>query len=504
MVLSTSRTWLLIGCVCGANVLNNFLQGALTVSLSTIQQSLNISEPNLQWCLSAYALTFACFLLLSGKVADVLGRRLLFVLGTAWIAILSIAASFSRNQISFIVLNGLMGLGAAANTPAGIGILGSTLSADVKSMAFAAVGGAAPIGYITGLCLGGILCETFASWPSVFWIESALATIFSLMSWFCIPSDRGEQYHETMMKLLGRIDWVGASLSTLGFATLIFSLTDAQSAPGGWSTPYIPVLLVLSVILLLLFFRWEVYRERTGAATLMPPSLFKSPNFGMILSMVFCAWWAFNAMTYFATIYYQLVLQLSPIQTALRLLPLGIAGVGINTLAGYLISRMRPVWLIALGLIGSLAAPLLFAFVQPSFSYWWIMFWVMLFIVGPDAAYAVSNIHISAAVPAQDQALAGGIFNVTTRLATALGIATSSAVATAVSNAAQRADGDLTRSPSALLSGYHAAAWVCFGIAMVAMVIDLVGLRGLPMIRPSQPEQAIVVSVELQPVEARP
>ncbi|KZO90441.1 MFS general substrate transporter [Calocera viscosa TUFC12733] len=497
MGLSATRTWLVIGCVCGANVLNNFLQGGLTVALSTLQQSLDIPEQNLQWCLSAYALTFGCFLLLSGKLADVLGRRLIFVLGTAWIAIMSIAAAFSHDQISFIVLNGLMGLGAAANTPAGMGILGSTLSGRTKTTAFAAVGGAQPIGYISGLCLGGILCETYASWPSLFWIQGALAAIFSIMSWFFIPSDSAADYHDTVLKRLGRIDWIGVVLSTLGFVMLTFALTDGQSAPQGWGTPYIPVLLVLSVMLLLSFIRWEVHRERAGAATLIPPSLFKAPNFGMILGLVFCAWWGFNAMTYFETVYYQLVLQLSPIQTALRILPMGIAGIGINVLAGYLISRLRPVWLIALGLVGSLAAPVIFAFVQPQYNYWWMMFWVMLFTVGPDAAYAVANIHISAAVPAQDQALAGGIFNVTTRLATALGIATSSAVATAVSASKVEA---LTSTPNELLPGYHAAAWVCFTTAVIAMVIDLVGLRGLPILRPTQQEEN-VAGLELHSFE---
>ncbi|KZT58285.1 MFS general substrate transporter [Calocera cornea HHB12733] len=498
MGLSATRTWFVIGCVCGANVLNNFLQGGLTVALSTIQQSLDIPEPNLQWCLSAYALTFGCFLLPSGKLADVLGRRLLFVLGTAWVSILSLAAAFSHDQIAFIVLNGLMGLGAAANTPAGMGILGSQLSGPIKTTAFAAVGAAQAIGYIAGLCLGGVLCETYASWPSLFWIQSTLAAIFSIMSWFCIPPDRTADYHEAVLKRLARIDWIGAVLSTLGFAMLTFALTDAQSAPQGWATPYIPVLLVLSVVLLVGFIRWEVHREKAGAATLMPPSLFKIPNFGMILALVFCAWWGFNALTYFETVYYQLVLQLSPIQTALRILPMGIAGLGINTLAGYLISRMRPVWLIALGLAGSIAAPVIFAFVQPQYNYWWMMFWVMLFTVGPDAAYAVANIHISAAVPAQDQALAGSIFNVTTRLATALGIATSSAVATAVSNSK---GGALGSSPSALLPGYHAAAWVCFATAIIALVIDVVGLRGLPILRPSPAEEELVAGVEMSRLE---
>ena len=180
---------------------------------------------------------------------------------------------------------------------------------------FPVLGGAQPLGYIGGLVIGGILCQSPVGWRSLFWVQAALGAIFTVMAWFCLPpnqpSPEGEQSanFRIMVKRLTRIDWVGAALSTTGLGLFTFSLayvhslsdtfghiTDrgssgAESAPKGWRTPYIPSLFSVSVVCLLGFVEWERRRERAGKSVLVPLSIFRAPRFGPLLGVVsiFCS-----------------------------------------------------------------------------------------------------------------------------------------------------------------------------------------------------------------------
>ncbi|EJD45626.1 MFS general substrate transporter, partial [Auricularia subglabra TFB-10046 SS5] len=95
-----------------------FQSGAITVALPTVQKSLNISEANLQWPVSVYALTYGCFLLLAGRAADILGRRRVFLVGTAWFCLCSLVLGFVPNEWLLVFVMALLGFGAAMNTPA--------------------------------------------------------------------------------------------------------------------------------------------------------------------------------------------------------------------------------------------------------------------------------------------------------------------------------------------------------------------------------------------------
>ncbi|QRW05671.1 major facilitator superfamily transporter [Ceratobasidium sp. AG-Ba] len=454
------QSGLMVISVSGATLLSTFQAGCMTVALPSIQTELSISQSNLQWPVSVYSLTYGCFLLLSGRLADILGRRLLFLVGPA------------------------------ANTPAAVGLFGAYFSGRAREKAFAILGGAQPLGYIGGLVIGGILCQSPVGWRSLFWVQAALGAIFTVMAWYCLPPNQPHPEDEqgenarVMIKRLKRIDWVGAALSTTGLGLFTFSLAGAESAPKGWRTPYIPSLLAVSVICLVGFIEWERRRERAGKPVLVPLSIFRTPRFGPLLAVVFTAWWSFNALNYYATLFFQSVQLLSPLQTSLSFLPLAMSGMMLNILSGLLMNRVKPQILILAGLLLSVAAAVIFALIKVDVSYWAMSLPFLLLLPGPDLCYSVLNLHICNGVDIHNQALAGALFNVVTRVGTSVGLAVTSAVSTTVQRLAAKHDSsaDLV-APRVLMPGYRAAAWVCFGMAILSVIISFFRLSDMEIIK---------------------
>ncbi|KAI0760003.1 major facilitator superfamily domain-containing protein [Fomes fomentarius] len=505
--------------VCGVTILNIFVNGALIIALPTLGKALDFTEAELQWPLNVYALSYGSLLLLFGRVADVVGSKRMFLFGTGFFAIWSIATGIAPNKVSLIVFVALTGVGAAANTPTGKSL---SLSLNprpectrclhpraqlfapahcifsnhfepgpTKNRAIAALGAGSAIGYIVGLVGGGFLCQTQALWRVIFYIQGALAAVFFVMGVITIPPD-GER-----ARYKKGIDWIGAILSVAGVGLLTFVLSESSAVPKGWKTPWVPALLVVSLVIIGLFVAWESYRERRDMSVIMPVSLWTKPGKKMspMIGVVFLSWCGELQRS-------QLLRHAllptnpgdDPVHTSLETLPFaimsGVASVG----AGFLVARMRGILLIGIGHIGTLAAPLIFALIDIHSSYWAMAFPIMLTIAWTDIAYTVGNLHVSIVFDADSQALAGSIFNVATRLGTSISLALSSSVATAVSNgyAAKHPElgyvvgaGNNAETPGGkevLMVGFRAAGWVSFAFAAASLLVCVFGLRGIGVV----------------------
>ncbi|KAJ7826961.1 major facilitator superfamily domain-containing protein [Mycena leptocephala] len=131
-----------------------FLSGALTVVIPSIGTDLNISEPDLQWPLNVYSLTYGCTLLLFGRMGDIFGGRVMFLVGSAWFSVWSFGTVLAPNLTSITIFLAMLGLGAAANTPAAIGIILCFPPGPRRNTAFEVLGAGQPLGYIFGLVVG--------------------------------------------------------------------------------------------------------------------------------------------------------------------------------------------------------------------------------------------------------------------------------------------------------------------------------------------------------------
>jgi MFS family permease len=136
----------------------------MVIAMPSIGEKLHMPEERYQWIITSYSLSFGCFLLLWGKVGDIYGKRMVFLLGGVWVAITSLATAFSPSEIAFDVLRALSGLGAAANVPAAIGILGTSIPPGrVKNYSFAIYAAGAPLGAICGTL---VVSNTFSPCPT--------------------------------------------------------------------------------------------------------------------------------------------------------------------------------------------------------------------------------------------------------------------------------------------------------------------------------------------------
>ena len=262
---------------------------AAVIILPSIGKDLNIPAARQQWIISSYSLTFGCFLLLWGRLADVFGKRLIFLLGSAWVCITLIALPFCPNEISFDVLRGLGGLGAAANVPTAIGILGVTFPpGKAKNYAFSFYSAGAPMGSVFGNLLGGVMAQ-YATWRWTFWILAIVTAIITVCGYFVIPLPPVKSSSISSKQLSGTVDWIGGALITLSILLMLFGLTEGNVV--GWTTWWIPFIIVVSVVLLALFVLWQIYLEtRTSRKPLMKVSIFKNlqVSAAMVIMAVFC------------------------------------------------------------------------------------------------------------------------------------------------------------------------------------------------------------------------
>lgn len=221
------------------------------------------------------------------------------------------------------MVRGLQGLGAAANVPTAIGILGTTFPpGKKKNFAFAMYSAGAPLGSVFGNFLGGVVGQ-YATWKWVFWILAIMAAVVTVAGWFVIPlpADGGPKEEDVK----NAVDWFGGGLITVGLVILLFALTDGNVV--GWSKAYIPVLIVLSMVLVGVFVWWQWHLEqKTTRKPLMKVSIFR--NLRVSAAMVTMAFFfaAFNNFLIFATYFYQDYKGLDAIHTTIRFIPTGVVG----------------------------------------------------------------------------------------------------------------------------------------------------------------------------------
>ncbi|KAJ7330394.1 major facilitator superfamily-domain-containing protein [Mycena albidolilacea] len=472
---------LILTTVSGVTTLNVFLAGALTVAIPSIGTDLNIVEADLQWPLTVFSLAYGCTLLLFGRMGDIFGGRIMFLAGSAWFSIWSIGTALAPNLTSITIFLAMLGLGAAANTPAGIGIIASHFPAGPRrNTAFGILGAGQPLGYILGLVLGGILSESRATWRAIFYVQAGLGVLFVILGLFCLDKQ------PTSDKLYSKgLDWGGALLSTAGLGLLTYSLAASSSAPRGWATPYIIGLICASVVLLALFWFYEMWREKKSLSVLMPPSIWKHPSARMpaTIGMVFFAWWNFNTLLYLCALYYQQVNGLSPLETSIRFLPSIICGVATNLAGGWLMNRVSGLPLILGAVTMNMVAALLFSLLDVNAGYWKISLWVMVLLAGADLIYPAGTLQVSSAFDNDSKSLAGGIFTVATRIGASLGTAVTTSISTGVSRNFQLLHPELpSTDPQVLMVGFRAGAWSLFAAAVISFAIALIGLRGIGII----------------------
>lgn len=467
------------------------------ILLPTLSEQFSIPDTRAQWVVSSYTLTFGCFLLLWGRIGDIYGKRLVFISGSIWVAITTAINPFVPNEIAFDIFRGLQGLGAAANVPTALGILGATFPpGKAKNYAFSTYAAGAPLGSVFGNLLAGFIVA-YASWKWMFAVVAIMAAVVGVTAWFVIPEPK-HTLREEGVSAKQSVDWVGAVLITLGLFALLFALTEGNVV--GWRTPWIPVLIVVSVILVALFVLWQRHLEKKGSPPpLLKVSVFKSGRFSAAMVIMALFFSSFNGYLVYATYFFQEYQGLSALQTTLRFIPTGVTGVITAAVVSQFIARVPTYMILLFGNLCVSVSSLLFAVpIPPSTSYFaYGMPAMILSVLGADTTWPSLTLYTSQALPQADQALGGALVNSMGQVGRSIGLAIATAIQTSVM-ARQRGlpvehAGPVRVDDDATLKGLQAANWFHFALAIASMVIVASAFRGA----------GIVGKVGVQKPEAR-
>ncbi|KAH8669746.1 major facilitator superfamily-domain-containing protein [Tricladium varicosporioides] len=450
---------------------------AVVILLPGISRDLNIPPTRQQWVVSAYALTAGSFLLLFGKLGDVYGKKLLFLAGCFWVTATALGTAFSPAEVCIYVMRALHGMASAATIPSAIGIIGHTIPPGrVKNYCFAFYSGGAPTGQIAGNLLGGIISQ-YTSWKVVLFVIAGASFIAGVSAIFVIPKDHKRHSLDATVPRVSGVDWIGAFLFTSGALLLLIALSEGVSE--GWGTPFVIVILVISVLFIGSFIFWQNYLEtKSQREPLMRVSIFRTPRFSFAMVIVCLFSGGFTNFLVYSTYFYQDYQGLNPLQTTLRFLPLGIFGMIATFCSGYFLSRVRGNYILIFGLVSASIANLLFAVPIPEHtSYFAYGFPAMsLAAFGADTIYPCLGLFTTQALPRKDQSVAGAMFQTVASMGRAMFLPMTSAIQYSVQDRLKR---NGTGEQAALLQGLRSVEYFCFALMMTSLLMTIFGLRNI-------------------------
>ena len=442
MIASARRKWFALGLLLGVQFMVVLDIAIVNVALPSIQTDLGFSRESLQWVVSAYALFFGGFLLLGGRVSDIVGRRRVFV-------------------GALIGARALQGLGAAMITPAALSILSTTFAeGKERNAALGAWGAVGAFGAVAGVLLGGVLTDLL-SWEWIFFVNVPVGLAGLVLAPILLNESRDARVKS--------FDVPGAVLVTSGLVVLVFALTRGNHY--GWGSVETIGLFTVSAGLLGSFLLWE---SRT-AEPLMPFSIWRLRTVaganvaGLILGT------ALFAMFLVLTLYMQQVLGYSPMRTGIGYL--AVAGTAIlwSGVAAQLVNRVGVKPVLVAGMAFMSAGLLFFTQVSVGGSYVGdLLPGFLLISIGMGFSFVPISIAALAGVQPAEAGLASGLINTSQQIGGALGIAVLSAVASSSTNDALASGSSL---PVALTDGFHAAFYGAAAVALVGVLVALFVVR---------------------------
>jgi EmrB/QacA subfamily drug resistance transporter len=429
----------------------------VNVALPSIGSALDFSQDNLSWVVNAYTLTFGGFLLLGGRLADLLGRRRMFMYGLVVFSIASLLGGLAQSDIWLIIARGAQGLGAAIVSPAALSIITNTFAEGAeRNKALGVWGAVAGSGGAAGVLLGGILTE-YLGWEWVLFVNTPIGIAAALLAPRLLDESRDEVENPSF-------DVVGAVSVTAGLVLLVYALVDAPQA--GWGSTQTIVLAIVSFVLLAAFVAWE----RTRRAPLVPFSIFRLRTLrGANVVSLLVAMSLFS-MFFFISLYMQQVLGYDALKAGLSYLPLAGTIIISAGLASALVTRIGFKITLIAGMLFVTGGLIWFAQVSPTGSYLSDLLGPMLLAaVGLGLAFVPVTIAAVTGIRPDQAGLASGLVNTSQQVGGALGLAILVAIANSTTSS-QFSDGVRDREV-ALTEGFQAAFLVGAGFAAAGAVL---------------------------------
>jgi EmrB/QacA subfamily drug resistance transporter len=413
-------TNVLLFVVCLAQFMVILDVSVVNVALPSIRNGLSFSTTGLQWVVNAYTLTFGGFLLLGARAADLIGRRFVFVAGTAAFAVCSLLCAVASSRGMLLGARALQGLAGAVLSPATLSIITTTFRDGAERNrglgAWAAMGG---LGASSGALLGGILTQALG-WPAIFAINVPLGVLVIALGMRVIPTTCARDVNAER-----HFDVTGAVLVTAGLATLTYAIVRTDTL--GWASTGVLVPLAAAVALLGTFVYVE---QRVAQAPLMPLSIFRLKQLRAANLTVMLLYMGLFSMFFFVTLYLQQVLRYDALEAGLAFLPVTLSVFAGSTLAPRLVARFGLRAVLTAGMAIASGGLLLFTGVRPGGSYLVeVLPGGILSGLGMGLSLVSGTVAAVQGVPQQQSGLASGLLNTSRLIGGAMGLAVLSTIA---------------------------------------------------------------------------
>jgi EmrB/QacA subfamily drug resistance transporter len=453
--------WKALTIVCAAFFMTVLDVSIVNVALPSIGRSLHFSRDNLQWVITAYAITFGGFLLLGGRAADLLGRRRVFYVGVALFTVASFLCGLAWSEGVLIGARALQGLGAAIISPAALSII-TTLFEEgpERNKALGIWGAIGGSGAAVGVLAGGVLTK-YLGWEWIFFVNVPVGALaLALAPRYVRESRSGRESTQ---------DIGGAVTVTAGLALLVYSVSNAPAH--GWSSAWTLSRLAVAVGLLVAF----LVIESRAKDPLMPFRIFRVHTVaganvaGLLLGAV-----VFSNF-FILTLYVQNVLGWSALKTGVTFVATAGTAVLWAGVAQALVTRVGVKPVMAVGFVAMIAGMVWYTQIPVHASYWSDLLPGYL-LVGFALPFAFIPVSIAAlaGVESREAGLASGLINTAQQIGGAIGVAVTSSVSLTHFNHLIKTGDSFA---SAFTSGSQWAFWVMVGIAIVGLIATLVLIR---------------------------
>ena len=470
--IGSRRRWSALALIVTAQFMVILDVAIVNVALPSIKSDLGFSQTSLQWVITAYAILFGGALLLGGRLADLLGRRRLFVTGLAVFSLSSLLCGLAWSETSLIAFRAVQGLGGALLAPAALSLL-MTIFAEGRdrNLALGVYGAASGSGAAAGVLLGGVL-TSYLSWSWIFFINVPVGVAAIALTPLLLPESRGELGHR-------HFDFAGAASITGGLMLLVYGLTRAAS--DGWASTTTIGLLTASLLLVVTF----VAIELRSPSPLLPLRIFRLRTLtGANVAMAIVGAVAFSEF-FLLTLYLQEVLGYSAVETGTAFVAFAGTVVVASNVAQALVSRVGVRFTLTVGLAMSAVSLALLLRLPVHGHYFWDIF--PAFVLG-GAGMGLSFVPITIAslggVQRSDAGVASGLVNTSRQIGGAIGLAAVSTIAASSTATFANVHGVSAASRAALDHGYQTGLYALLGLATVGVVV------AVTLVRPSRTQHA--------------
>jgi EmrB/QacA subfamily drug resistance transporter len=463
------RRWFALALIVGAQFMVVLDVAIVNVALPSIKTDLHFSQEGLQWVITAYAIMFGGVLLLGGRLADLLGRRRLFMAGLALFTVSSLLDGLAWSEGSLIAFRSLQGLGAALLSPAALSILTTTFTEGrERNLALGIWGAASGSGGAAGVLLGGALTSGL-NWSWIFFINVPVGLVVIALSPFLLQESRADLRHR-------HFDFTGAASITGGLMLLVYAMTRASQH--GWATAETIGLLTVSALLIVAFFVIEVRSH----APLLPLRIFRLRTLSASNASGLLMGGAIFSQFFLLTLYMQQVLHYSALKTGVAYVGLTLTIIVFSGVAQALVTRIGVRRVLPAGLALSTAALVWFARLPVDGHYFSDLFPPFIISgLGLALAFVPMSIGALTGVRQSDAGIASGLINTTQQIGGAIGVAVATTVATTFTTRYVDAHpGTNAFSGAALTHGFQIAFYVLAALAGVGAVLAAVMLESKP------------------------